>query len=84
VEVSSTDCGGILAAGEYPFRDGHLIVTPYQIEIWRADPDAIFVAAPSRLSRALKLYVLTERRPLSEMPAGATMAAANGAGTSLR
>lgn len=85
MEVSSADCGGIVSAGEYPFRDGHLIVTPYQIEIWRADPDTIFLAAPSRLSRALKLYVLTgRRRRPSAMPAGTIKATASDAGTSLR
>jgi hypothetical protein len=62
MDVSRTDCGGITAAGEYEFRDGHLIVTPHQMAIWTAQPAAIFTAAESRLSSGLKLYVLARWR----------------------
>jgi hypothetical protein len=62
MDVSRTDCGGITAAGEYEFRDGHLIVTPYQIAIWTSHPPAIFTAVEPRLSIGLKLYVLAHWR----------------------
>jgi hypothetical protein len=62
MDVSRMDCGGITAASEYEFRDGHLIVTPHQIAIWTAHPPAIFTAVESRLSRGLRLYVLAHWR----------------------
>ncbi|MET0877866.1 MAG: hypothetical protein ABWY14_12060 [Tardiphaga sp.] len=62
MDVSKTDCGGITDPGEYEFRDGHLIVTPHQMAIWNAQPDAIFTAVESRLSSGLKLYVLASWR----------------------
>jgi hypothetical protein len=62
MDVSKTDCGGIAAAGEYEFRDGHLIVTPHQMSIWTAHPAAIFTAVEAHLSSGLKLYVLARWR----------------------
>lgn len=81
MDVSKTDCGGIDTAGEYAFRDGHLIVTLHQIAIWDAHPTAIFSAVESRLSRGLKLYVLASwRLPARQSPGEA----ASGAGMSPR
>jgi hypothetical protein len=58
MDVSRTDCGGIAGAGEYRFRDGHLIVTLYQIAIWAEHPQAIFTVVTSRFHNSMKLYVL--------------------------
>ena len=58
MDVSRTDCGGITGAGEYRFRDGHLIVTLYQIAIWAEHPQAIFTVVTSRFQNSMKLYVL--------------------------
>ncbi len=67
MDVSKTDCGGIAVAGEYEFRDGHLIVTPHQIDIWRENPRAIFTAVKAHLSSGPRIYVLANRRlPASE------------------
>jgi len=81
MDVSRTDCGGIQAAGNYEFRDGHLLVTPHQIAVWEAHPAAIFTAVESRLSSGLRLYVLATWR-LPAVPQNAE--ASSGAGMSPR
>jgi hypothetical protein len=42
VNVSWSDLNNVLDAGEYPFRDGTIIVTFAEIAIWKTRPDAQF------------------------------------------
>jgi len=80
MDVSRTDCGGITEAGEYEFNDGHLIVTPHQIDVWGAHPDAIFTAVEAHLSSRLRIYVLARWR----LPAARRNVAVSDAGMSPR
>ena len=84
MDVSKTDCDGITGAGQYRFRDGHLIVTLYQIAIWTEHPDAIFTAAKSRLSNGITIYVLASWRLPEQSGAAPLEAVASAAGTSPR
>ncbi|WP_441229605.1 hypothetical protein AB7828_05460 [Tardiphaga sp. 215_C5_N2_1] len=83
MDVSRTDCGGITGAGEYRFRDGHLIVTLYQIAIWAEYPQAIFTAVTSRFRNSMKLYVLASWRLPNAAPSDQPPAPASEEGMSL-
>jgi hypothetical protein len=83
MDVSRTDCGGITGAGEYSFRDGHLIVTLYQIAIWAEHPEAIFTAVTSRFQNSMKLYVLASWRLPNAAPSDQPPAPASAEGMSL-
>jgi hypothetical protein len=71
MDVSQTDCGGITGAGEYRFRDSHLIVTLYQIAVWAEHPKAVFTAVTSRFKNSMKLYVLASWRLPDAAPSAA-------------
>ncbi len=83
MDVSRTDCGGITGAGEYRFRDGHLIVTLYQIAIWAEHPEAIFTVVTSRFHNSMKLYVLASWRLPNAAPGDQPPAPASAEGMSL-
>jgi hypothetical protein len=80
MDVLRSDCGGISGAGEYKFRNGHLIVTLYQIAAWAEHPEAIFTAVEARPGNSVILYVLAswrlpERHPDNQTAAEAVSAA---------
>lgn len=85
MDVLRSDCGGITGAGEYKFRNSHLIVTLYQIAVWTKHPDAIFTAVEARPGNSIKLYVLASwRLPDGHPDNQGAAASANAAGMSLR
>jgi hypothetical protein len=84
MDVLRSDCGGITGAGEYKFRNGHLIVTLYQIAVWTEHPEAIFTAVEARPGNSVRLYVLASWRLPERHRDSQTAAPANAAEMSLR
>lgn len=84
MDVLRSDCGGITGAGEYKFRNGHMIVTLYQIAVWTEHPEAIFTAVEARSGNSIRLYVLASWRLPERHPDNQPATIASAAGMSLR
>ncbi|MEA2817851.1 MAG: hypothetical protein QOI93_5721 [Rhodospirillaceae bacterium] len=58
MNVSWDDTNSVHEAGEYPFRDGTLVVTFVEVAIWRQDPGARFQLLRTHPIQAHPRYVL--------------------------